>query len=103
MSTQLDIEYWTEEYRKCKEIPGYLIRNYVKVIESDGTLRKLTEEEVEKAMLFSGDSVSADIPEGLKAGCFNYESRVANDGRSVQRIINRLLSQIQHEESKKKP
>lgn len=107
MSGIIDIYHWTEEYRKCKEVPGYLIRNYMRVIEADGSKRDITDEEASTAVLPSGTSLSCDLPEELKIGGLNYEGRLSNSNRDVidkQAIINRLASHIAWEEAKtKKP
>lgn len=87
MSTEtIDIEYWTEEYRKVRDVPGYLEEHYMRVKGPDGVLRKVSDG--------VGEELVLDIPLGLEMGCVNLElSRPSwpAEWQLRQQVINRFM------------
>ena len=84
----MDIDYWTEEYERCKADPSYFVARYTRI---------------------EGDTLYMDMPDNLKMGGVNSEGKFTppqsenaelQDVIDQQRIINRLMYEIEFRKHK---
>lgn len=79
--TPEEIDHWTKEYIRVRDEPGYFEKTYCRL---------------------EGDMAIVDNLEELKMGAVNAENSVVvtenNGALNPQRILDRLLSQIQAQE-----
>lgn len=84
----MDIDYWTEEYERCKADPSYFIARY---------------------SCIKGGMLYMDLPDGLKIGGANSEGKFVppqSENAELQhvidqqRMINRLMYEIEFRKHK---